>query len=127
MFGDTPAGWPSVSAQVAGGSTSHRSLMVSEAAPGVPPRAWPPAITESVSVSSSSGYALGMMMGGLFSSRTSEHIRPRFSPYTQGGIGSGAGDVEGKGRRTEPCSMSQKGEGVEIVKWVGVGEVTSHD
>ena len=48
MFGDTPAGWPSVSAQVAGGSTSHRSLMVSEAAPGVPSHAWPPAITESV-------------------------------------------------------------------------------
>ena len=101
--------------------------MVSEAAPGVPPCVWPPEITESVLVPSPSGYALGMMMGGLFLSRTSECTCPRPSPYTQGGIGSGAGDVEGKGRRTELCSMSQKGEGVEIVKWVGVGEATLFD
>ena len=30
MFSDTPSGWPSISAQVAGGSTFHWSLMVSE-------------------------------------------------------------------------------------------------
>ena len=65
--------------------------------------------------------------GGLFLSHTSECTHPKFSPCTQGGIGNGAGDVEGRGRRTELCSMSQKGEGVEIVKCVGVGEAMSFD
>ena len=102
--------------------------MVSGAAPGVPPRVWLLVIAESVSASSPLRYALGTMMrGGSFSSHTSERTRPKSSPCTQGGIGSGAGDVEGNGHRTEPCLMSQKGEGVEIVKWVGVGEAMSFD
>ena len=62
------------------------------------------------------------MTGGWFLSHTSECIHPRFSPCTWGGIGSGAGDVEGKGHKRELCSMSQNGDGVLTVKCVGVGE-----
>ena len=74
------------------------SLMVSETFPGVPPHGSPPASTKSALVSSPCRYMSGMMMtGGWFLSHTSECIHPRFSPCTWGGIGSSAGDVEGKG------------------------------
>ena len=54
---------------------------------------------------------------------TFECTCPKSSPCTWGGVGNGAGDVEGKGQRTEQCSMSQNGEGVEMVKCVETGEV----
>ena len=63
------------------------------------------------------------MTRGLFSSHTSECTHPRYLPCSQGGISNGAGDVEGRGCKTELCSMSLNGEGVEIVKCEGVGEV----
>ena len=63
------------------------------------------------------------MTRGLFSSHTSECAHPRSLPCSQGGIGNGAGDVGGRGCKTELCTMSLNGEGVEIVKCEGVGEV----
>ena len=62
------------------------------------------------------------MRRGWFSSHTSECTHPKSLPCTQGGIGSDAGDMVGKGCKTEPCSMSWNGEGVEMVKCMGTGE-----